>query len=664
MRTQHYCASLLLVATVLAGCGGGGSDAQATGGCTLGSSANCGGSLPPTPTPTPTPVPTPVPVPDPAAKVASVSLVFSSNELASAGTPGSEVTVTALVKTAENTAVVGAKVDFSADSGLLAATSLTTDQSGKAMATLGTGGARANRAIKVSAKAGAQSASGTVNVVGTRISLSAPAFMALGSSAGLVATLVDSADRPIAGVELSAGTLIDNWIAIASNVSDNRGQTALQLSASKRGNEQVTVAAMGASVTRNILVGGSDVTLTPSVVVDTGGTELLSQVAVGSCAPVGGNYMIGGAGQAGSVTLNASRGMLYRDAGCSVALAGPMAFANGAFPDAWIRSDNAGVSTIEARVAGGPSGSTRVEFVAILRDSAQVNLQSDVALVGSGERSTLIAVVRDGTAANNLVKGATVQFSILADPSGGSLLAPLTSVTGSDGIARAVFVGGPADGGKDGTVIQARIAELPAATGVTNLTVNKKALSIQFGTGNQLVEFSSAVLQKEFAVFVSDSAGNPVRDVAISAAAWPTSYKKGYYTFYIDPADAQDKGMWAVADQYSSVCPNEDVPRKGLFEAAYDTNNNGMLEPGIPLSVIASGKTDAMGMATVTLRYPRDRAAWVKAELTVTGTVAGTESVARNAFWLPALAKDLAEKGVSPPGRISPYGMGVCTSAY
>jgi hypothetical protein len=283
-------------------------------------------------------------------------------------------------------------------------------------------------------------------------------------------------------------------------------------------------------------------------------------------------------------------------------------------------------------------------------------------VVGSGERSTLIAVVRDGTAANNLVKGATVQFSIVSDPSGGNLLSPFTSVTGSDGIARAVFVGGPADGGKNGTVIQARIAELPSATGVTSLTVNKKALSIQFGTGNQLIEFSTAVLQEDFAVFVSDSAGNPVRDVAISAAAWPTYYKKGHYDFYIDPDVVGDKGIWRVADA-SYVCANEDVQRKGLYESAYDTNNDGMLEPGIPLTVSASGKTDAMGMATVSLRYPRDRAAWVKVELTVTGTVSGTESLARNAFWLPALAKDLSEKGVTPPGRISPYGMQPCASA-
>lgn len=669
MSTHQYSACILLAATLLAGCGGGGSDGQSTPGCSLASTANCGGSLPAPATPT-TPT-TPPPAPDPAIKAASVTLVFSSNELPSAGTAGSEVTVTALVKTTENSAVAGAKVEFSADSGLIAANGAVTDQAGKISATLGTGGSKLNRPITVSAKAGAKSASGVVNVTGTRLSFSGPAFLSMGSSAELVATLVDSAGRPISGATLTATTANGNLVQPASNASDSRGQVSLQFSASKRGSEQLTLAALGATMSRAILVGGSDVTVTPSVAVAAGGAEMPNEVAVGACAPVGGSYLIGGVGQSGSVTLSASRGQLFRDAACTHALSGSQALSGGNFPGAWIKSANAGVSTIEATVAGGPTGSTRVEFIATLLASSQVNLQSDLAVVGSGERSTLIAVVRDGTAANNLVKGATVQFSILADPSGGSLLSPFTAVTGSDGVARAVFAAGPADGGKNGTIIQARIAELPSATGVTNLTVNKKALSIQFGTGNQVTEYSTAVFQKDFAVFLSDSAGNPVPDVAVSVAAWPTSYRKGYYEWDYEQLTAATAtaaatfgaGFWRVALPYST-CDNEDVQRRGLYELAYDTNNNGVLEPGIPMSVSASGKTDAMGMTTVSLRYPRDRAHWVKVELTVTSTVAGTESVARNAFWLPALAKDMTTKGVSPPGHISPYGTGPCVSAY
>ena len=651
-----------LLATQLAGCGGGASDAQASFGCTLGASTNCGGSVQPAPTLT-LPGPTPTPTSDPVAKVATVSLVFSSNELASAGASGSEVTVTALVKTVANTAVAGARVEFSADSGLLAAATVLTDQSGKASATLGTGGSKLNRPIQVSAKVGSQSSSGMVSVTGTRLTFSGPAFLSLGTTADLVATLVDSADRPIAGAFVLASTAIGNSVQVAAKASDSRGQVALQLSASKRGAEQLTLSALGAITTRAILIGGSDVTLTPSVAVDTSGVETLSQVAVGACAPIGGSYMIGGTAQSGNVALRASRGLLYRDANCSVSLTGAMALAAGRFPGVWIRSDNAGISNIDASITGGPSGSTRVEFIAAVGTMTRLDLQPDSAVLGSGERSTLIAVVRDGTAANNLVKGATVQFSILADPSGGNLLSPVSSVTGSDGIARAVFVAGPFDAGKNGVSIQAQIAELPSMTSATTLTVNKKSFSIQFGTGNSLVEYSSAVLQKEFVIFVSDSAGNPVRDVTIAATAWPTAYKKGYYEYYFDKALTLDAGTWRIAaDRY--VCLNEDAQRKGIYQQSFDFNNNGMLDPGIPLSISAGGKTDAVGMTTVLLHYPRDRGNWVQVELTVTGIVSGTEYLSRNTFWLPALASDLYDKrGIAPPGAVSPYGRGMCEVA-
>jgi len=47
----------------------------------------------------------------------------------------------------------------------------------------------------------------------------------------------------------------------------------------------------------------------------------------------------------------------------------------------------------------------------------------------------------------------------------------------------------------------------------------------------------------------------------------------------------------------------------------------------------------------------------------VAGTVAGTESQARNAFWLMALAKDVTDRKVSPPGHVSPYGVAACNVA-
>lgn len=653
VRTLHYSAWILLAGLVLAGCGGGSAAGPNT--CSLSNPAGCGGTIQPNPGPT-----TPPP-PDPAASAASISLVFSNSELGSAGLPDDEVKVTALVKSSDNTAVANAPIAFSADSGFLAVGATRTDRSGKATAVLGTGGSRLNRPIKVTAKVGAQTASSVVAVVGTRLSVTGPSNLNLGESADLVATLVDSANRPISGETVSATVKNGNTLAAVSTISDSQGQVRMKLQGSQRGDEQVTVTALGASAAKPVRVSGSELVLLPSVTVADGGVETLKEIPVGACSPVDGRYTTA---QTGVVTLTASRGALFRDAACTQPLLGSLTIASGSVPRTYIRSDNSGVSTVDAVISGGPAASTRIEFVAPLAASSKINLQTDLAVVGSGERSTLIAVVRDGTPANNLVKGALVQFSILADPSGGNLLSPFTAVTGSDGVARGTFVAGPADGGKDGTVLQARLAAMPAATASTAVTVNRKALSIQFGTGNSLFEYSPAVLQKDFSVFVSDSAGSPVKDVAISVAAWPTMYRKGSYGWQSFSPPLLEPGMWVQFDPITT-CENEDVARRGLYDRALDRNGNGMLEPGLPMSVVSGGKTDAFGMTTVSLRYPRDRANWVRVELTVSGTVAGTESRARNAFWLPALADDMIRYTVPPPGSSSPYGISTsCSNAY
>jgi hypothetical protein len=140
----------------------------------------------------------------------------------------------------------------------VAPASAVTGQSGKAMATLGTGGSKMNRSIAVSTVAGQQGTSGIVNVTGTQLS-----------------------------------------------------QVPFQPGASTRGAERVTITAFGASATRSILIGDSDVTVAPTVLVDSGGTQMLNQIVVSSCAPVGGGCMIGGAGQSGNATLSASRGQLF-----------------------------------------------------------------------------------------------------------------------------------------------------------------------------------------------------------------------------------------------------------------------------------------------------------------------------------------------------------------
>ncbi|MDN2700594.1 Ig-like domain-containing protein [Janthinobacterium sp. SUN100] len=694
LRHPRHLPAALLPATVLAtflvslaGCGGGSADAQAGAGCSLHSTAGCGGSPPPTVPPVKPPVTPPVtppvipPVtpPEPASLASAVNLVFSSTELASAGLAGSEVAVTALVKDGANLALPNAKISFAADSGILGSVDAVTDKNGQARALLGTGGANSNRSITVTATVGARSGKGTVAVTGSSVEVLGPAALMLGQGADLTVTVRDSARKPVAGAAIAYSTGAGNGVRVKDGgaaLSNAQGQLVLRLTAGSLGKDAVSVSALGAAATQAYAVAGSDLRLSPAVGQDASGADVLPEVATLACQPIDARYDKAGVPQAGSASLSTSRGSLFSDSACSQALPASLIFSNGNLPRSYVQSANAGVATLTAAVAGGPSAQTRLEFVAPLSGASKLAVQADPAVLRANTTtsaasadnvstsiSTISAVVRDG-AANNLIKNAPVLFSILSDPSGGYLRQAGRVLTGSDGLARAVYVAGPADSGRDGVLIQARIEGAPqaAATALVRLTVARQALSIKLGTGSLLREYSPSVLQKDFAVFVSDSAGNAVQGVAITAAAWPSRYAKGSYVWQADKPEFPDTGVWRPALPLYS-CANEDVLRNGIFDAAYDRNGNGVLDPGIPLTVSASGQSDALGMATVTVSYPRNYGSWVHVALTVRGTVSGTEASATAEWPLPTLASDFSARRVDPPGRLSPYGSGPCDSA-
>lgn len=668
MDIQHRTTlgSLALACTLaLAACGGGGGGGS---GCALGSSAGCGGTLPvpPTASPVTPPIVTPdPPTADPAADAASLSLVFSSNELKSAG--GGPVTITALVKNAGNAALANAAIAFAADSGLLSGMQVSTDASGRAKAVLDTGGLRSNRNITVSARVGAQTASGVVAVVGTSLLLDGPPVLALGKSGELTLTLRDAGGQPIAGAPFTVSAAHGNTVAPKAGAqTDSQGRAVVVVQASSTGGETVTVTAAGASAAHALAIADGELTLTPAVTVDAAGAEVVQQVATGSCQPVDGHYTGLATGGAATVLLSTSRGGVYADSACRTPLAAPLPVTGGAMQRAYVASAYAGVATLTAAMPGGPGAVSKVEFVAPLTPAATLTVQADHPAMTSNsagqqsQRSTLQAVVRDGTAANNLVKNAGVVFSIVADASGGTLLQPATVTTGSDGLAVATYVAGSADSGRDGVTIQATIAGQSGArtSASTRLTVSRQALSIQFGTGNRLTEYSPSLLQQQFSVLLADAAGNAVAGQQISATAWASGYRKGHYEWRAPSTADGTVGMWVPVVSYT--CPNEDSVRKGLYDRALDTNANGVLDPGIPVTVTVQGPTDELGLTTFTVSYPRDRGNWLVLELTARAIVSGTEAVAKANYLLPALSADLDNSDVSPPGQPSPYGTKAC----
>lgn len=596
---------------------------------------------------------------------ASVSLLFSSPELPSSGAASSEVTVTALVKNASNNAVASVPVTFAADSGALTSVATTTDANGKATASLGTSGDRTNRTITVTVRAGNITATGTVNVVGTTVSIIGPNTVTSGGTGEFSISVRDQAGVAVAGVPVTISSSRGNPIAIKTSgggsstapLTNSQGQVVITVTGSQAGSDTLTASAQGSSFTYGFNVNAVQLLVSTSA----------TQANVQACTSIFARYENAGVGQNGTINISASRGTIYSDSACTTPLgSSSVPVTSGNAQTTFIASTTVGITTITATVVNGPTAQTNLEFVAPLTSSATISLAADPAVIstsGTGQTSSseLTVVVRDGTTQNNLVKDAVVEFAIVNDQSGGALSSPSVVTTDRNGTAKVTFNAGVATTPANGVTIQAKI-QGTTKTATTTLTVSRKSLFITAGTGNLLEAPTSTTYKQDYSVFVTDASGNPVSDVTVTASIVPMYYRKGSYEFDDNPLTTESG--WIIPDSHY-VCPNEDLaPRNGILDAGEDANNNGRLDPGIPLNVTSSGRTDVSGTAIVSILYPKDRGNWTDVQLTIRGFVVGTESFYTTAIYtLPVLASDLSNSAVHPPGFISPYGTNPCNVA-
>ncbi|WP_432381182.1 Ig-like group 1 domain-containing protein [Duganella sp. P38] len=580
------------------------------------------------------------------ARTPTLTLTTDKGSLASAGVAGTEVTVSALVRDANNTVMPGVTVNLSADSGSLTLTNRVTNASGIVTEKLGVGGDATSRAIKVTASVpGATPASTVVNVAGNTLTVNAAPTVNVGAATDVTVKLVDSAGNALAGKPVSYSSNA-NALGVKGGgaaLTNAAGQLVLSYLASGGSADVITVRSMGEIASAGVAINTS----TFAVRVLDGGGNPVASAAIGACLQVAVSNAPGA-----SVTLSTSRGTVYSDAGCSTPLSGALALSGGA-ASAHVDASGPGVATLTAS-GGGQTTQAVLEFYAPLTAQSTISVQADPAVVAantagsSSQQATLRAVVRDGTAQNNLVKGASVAFSILADPSGGALTQPAQVISGADGAATTSFIAGASVTPTDGVQIEARLLGGSGATAVTRLTVAQRSLFISAGTGNTVGTPTPATYQTDYAVFVTDAAGNAVPGVNLTASVLPVTYYKGYLT-YVAP------GPWAPAAR--SACANEDLNNNGILDSGEDVNGNGALDPGIPVSVTPAVTTDASGRATVSLVYPRDRVYWLDVNLTIRGQASGTESRYTSLVHLMGLSTDYSTQNVRPPGENSPYGV-------
>ncbi len=580
----------------------------------------------------------PVVAAQPPVAVGSLTLSTSTPTIPSDGS--NPATITAVVQDTSNRFVANVPVVFTTSSGGLAIAQSSSNASGAATATLSTAADPTNRPITVTAVAGGITRTVVVNVVGSRLSIQGASALVLGATSSYTVSLVDSADRGIAGRTLTVSSARANTLSASSLTTDAAGRATFNLTVANAGNDTLTVTGLGLVATQPVGVNSDSFTITTPVdaaeiPLSTPQTVTVRWLTNGVAVPAGTpvNFTITRGTITSSAVTNASG-----DA------------------TATISSTSAGGASIVA--SGGSATAQRtIEFVATT--AASIDAQASASTVGISEQSTITAVVRD--AAGNLVKNKVVTFT-LTDVTGGTL-SLASGQTNSQGRAQTVYTAGSSVSARDGVVITASVpgAGGGPVTDTVNLTVARKEVFISVGTGNTIEEPNPAQYKIQFTIQLTDANGNGVANVPIATSVLTDRYLKGTRLF-------ATSGGWS---NYSSpsTCQDEDtlVPatsRNGQLDPNEDFNNNGRLDVGnIALVTPAQATTNAQGFVIVDVLYPQDVSYWLDVTLEARAAVQGTEFRRSSSFRLPGLASDFSNQNIAPPGPVSPFGVNACALA-
>ncbi|MHB8090137.1 MAG: Ig-like domain-containing protein, partial [Syntrophales bacterium] len=586
----------------------------------------------------------------------SVDLLVSSPQLNSDG--ASPVTLTALVKDSQNRAMEGQTVDFSATSGMLTDLKSVTDANGMATAKLGAGGDPTDRTITLTALTGGKTATNAVAVTGTNISIDPPAFsLPFNDPIGkqLTISLKDSAGGAIAGktVSVASSTGKSSFTPASTYTTDSSGQVKVTVkNATDTGSDTITASAIGVSSQATLTINNAKLT------VKTDTLKANAEVPINTAQPFTVTYTEGGTAVAGkTVYFTATRGTL--SASSVNTNASGEATAN-------VSSVNAGPTVLSAYTTGDPQASAQVAIIFVATTADKIDLSAFPAIINTnaagqaGEQSLIKAIVRDDK--DNLVKGKTVNFTIIQDASGGTL-SKGSAVTDMYGTATTNYIAGGNAGGLNNVQITATVQDTPAVNQTTTLTVGGQSLFISLATGPTIAKLEPNMYRKDYLALVTDAGGRPVANAVVTATVTPQYYMKGHYYVYGD-GWLQMKTLSANLSTSPVIpaCANEDglgqgatAYYNGVLDDGEDQNANSRLDPGNVASVTAA-VTDSSGHSTISLTYARDYAFWVNVKLEARASLGGSTASAVQTFDLQGAAADYADKKVTPPGNPSPFG--------
>jgi len=601
---------------------------------------------------------------------ATITLFASSQQLASSGAQGIELT--AIAKDANNHLLTGVTINFNVDSGTIGGiensegeVSDKTDINGRVQKGLITVANPENRVITVNVSNGDVSDSLEIEVVGTTLTLTGSSSLALDDESSYVVNVQDSDGNGVAKTTVAISVENADEITIPTEViTDTEGQATIKVTGISGGTNNIVVTALGASASQKVSVQADSFLFTSfSNGVDTVNpvnTPIVPDVSLTQTASAILTWKRNNAVVAGKqVTFTTTRGILSANDGVTDA--------NGQVTVS-LTSTDAGKALItfvgSDTVAGDAIELTnQLEFDFFAETAATIKAQASPNSIGPNDQtSTISVVVKDDN--GNLVKNKKIKF-VLEDISGGSI-SPATAVTNSSGSASTVYTSNSTSA-KNAVSITAIVEDSPGITDVANLTVSDRELFISLGTGNKVEELGTTDYIKEYSIFVTDSESNAVENVELTVSAIPQSYYKG---FWMRTYDGDDFVSWVAAGVGSNPkptvwvaptkCSNEDLNLNGILDDGEDFNGDGELTPKNIVAITGTFVTDTEGRSVIRVLYPQSYAHWLDARLIVSGKVTGSESSTQTIFTLPVLAEHVTNEKIVPPtqaiGAVGPFG--------
>ena len=514
--------------SLVAACGGDGENAGASpfnpGGCSAASSASG--------------------VPCTTASASSVDVLATAVQV---GSGGDTVTISAVVKDANNVALAGAPVSFSANNGNLTGVSAITNTSGLATAVFAAGADRSNRQSTVTVKSGSASGQIVLDVVGTVLSYTGVTTVPLNGVATLPVKVVDSRGTPISGFGVSVTSSLGNGLSASSLVTDSLGNAAVTYTATTAGADTLAFTAPGSSVSPVIQISAADFTfVTPAA---------STQIPVNTTRTVTVRYLSGNVPQAGkTINFAATAGVV------SPAVGGDRCRRTSERLD--FLGQTASPAVIQAAVSGVAVQATLpVAFVALT--PAKLVLQVSPTAIGpnpAGSTSQQSQLRRDR---HRSQRQSRRQGDGHVQPHGRS--ERRQPVAGLDRDRRQRPGHGPVHRGRldHGQQRRCRCARrfwaLLRCSAMRSLTVNQSALFIALGTGNTIENLDTQTYKKDWVVYVTDSNGVAVPNINLTIKILPTEYRKGRLVFV--------SGVWVYDPTNYFQCENEDLNYNGILDS-------------------------------------------------------------------------------------------------